>query len=373
VLTREGEGFAGLDLVAESELSPAGNCAATSDEDGAFRFEVAGGVYTIWALSLGHEVALVEHVQAGTMDLELTLVESARVRGTVTDPDGRPIESFLVVVTEEEFGTVVTHKAFHHSIDGAFEVGGLPEGVLAVVARTEGFAPSSSGRFRTECDSTTHGVVVRMTEGGSFTGQVLDADSGSPISGAEVFPLEQSRFSVGTGAGSERVRVSQWQVPPLLTRKVSHTDSSGRFLLGHMATGPHRLRIQAEGFAAAVTEEASLEQGKTTELRPQALVRGATITGVVCRDGRIEPGAQVQLAPIDPDRCHDNRTARADDSGRFTFECVSPSSYRLSATRANPGSDPFAAIGDIRRSEIEIEVDDHSRQELELDMGAERR
>src|SRR5262245_46850251 len=217
VLTREGEGFAGLELVAESELSPAGHCTATSDEDGAFHFDVAEGAYTIRSLS--HEVAPVEHVAAGTMDLALTLVESARVSGTVTDPDGRPIESFLVVVTEEDgFGTVVAHKAFPHSIDGAFEVGGLPEGVVAVVARTEGFAPSSSGPFRTERDSTTNGVVLRMTEGGSLTGQVLGADSGSPITGAAVFPLEQSWFSVGTGAGSERVRVFEWRVPPPLTR-----------------------------------------------------------------------------------------------------------------------------------------------------------
>jgi hypothetical protein len=138
-----------------------------------------------------------------------------------------------------------------------------------------------------------------------------------------------------------------------------------------MAAGPCRLRIQAAGFAAAVTGETSVDEGRTTEVRPQALVRGATITGVVYLDGRIDEGASVQLSPIGPDHS-DVRTARTDAAGRFAFENVAPSGYRLSATRANPGSDPFVAIGDVRLSEIEIQVADGSRRKLELNIGRAR-
>jgi protocatechuate 3,4-dioxygenase beta subunit len=377
VLTREGEGFAGLDLVAQSELSRNSNCSATSDEDGAFRFEIAEGLYTIYVCSAGHEVAPLEHVQAGSMNLVLTLVESARVRGKVIDPAGRPVEECLVEAVSDEvstfLGSVVARKTVHHSSAGTFELGGLPEGLLAVVVRADGFAPTTSEPFRTERASTTKDVVVRMTEGGSISGLVLDAESGSPISGAEVFPLEHFWFTVGTGAGSERVRVQQWEVPVPLERQVARTNLAGRFVLDHMSAGPHRLRIQAAGFAAAVTGEMSVDERRTTEVRPQALVRGATITGVVYLDGRIDEGASVQLSAIDPDHTVDVRTARADAAGRFTFECVSPSNYRLSAVRANPGSDPFVAIGDVRLSEIEIQVADGSRHALELNIGGSHR
>jgi protocatechuate 3,4-dioxygenase beta subunit len=379
VLTKEGEGFAGIELVAQSERSQRGEGTATSDENGVFRFEgLTAGAHSVLGYSGGHEVAPVEHVAAGTTDLVLTLVESARVNGRVLDPSGKPLESFLVEVLTDEtdpiLGTVVARKTFHHSTDGVFELGGLPEGVHAVEARAEGLAPSLSEPFRTVRDSTTKGVVVRMTQGGSLAGLVLDGKSGLPIAGAEVFPLEHSWLSVATGAGTERVRVPQWNVPLARARTVVRTDSTGRFVFALLAPGPYRLMIQAQGYACVVSDEVRCEEQTVTELPPQSLTIGATITGIVHGvDGKIEPGAHVQLAPIESDYSGDNHSANADASGRFTFENVLPSRYRLSATRANLSDDPFEAIGDIRRSEIEIKVADRIRYELELDLASEHR
>jgi len=81
----------------------------------------------------------------------------------------------------------------------------------------------------------------------------------------------------------------------------------------------------------------------------------------------------VQLAPIESDQSYDHRTVNADASGRFTLENVLPSTYRLSATRADLSDDPFEVIGDVRRSEIEIKVADRIRYELELDLAKEHR
>lgn len=379
VLTREGEGFAGIDLVAQSELSWTSTGTALSDESGVFRIEgLMEGPHTIRVCSARQDLASVEHVAAGTTGLVLTLAESARVNGRVLDPSGRPLDRFLVLVHADETdlfsGTVVSRSTIHRSADGRFELGGLPEGVHVVETRAEGFAPSFSEPFRTVRDATTRDVVVRMTEGGSLAGLVLDAGSGLPIAGAEVFPLERYWLSVRTGAGSERVRVFQWNVPLPLTRMVVRTDPSGRFRFAHMAPGQHRLRIQAKGYAFLVTDEVRVEEQVVTELPPQSVIVGATITGIVRGlKGKIEPGAHVQLAPAGSDPCSDHRSVRADATGRFTLANVAPSTYRLSATRAQPSDDPFEAIGDIRRSEIEISVADGGRHELDLDLGTELR
>lgn len=127
----------------------------------------------------------------------------------------------------------MARRTIDRSTDGAFELGGLPEGVHVVEARAEGFAPSFSEPFRTLRDSTTKDVVVQMTWGGSLTGLVLDASSGMPIAGAEVFPLENSWLSVGTGPGSEPVRVARWDVPPPL--------ASGRFRIENVPPCTYRL------------------------------------------------------------------------------------------------------------------------------------
>jgi protocatechuate 3,4-dioxygenase beta subunit len=364
VLGPAGPAMPGIDVVAYSpsiELDSLGS--TTSAEDGSFRIEgLAEGLYTVEVRAPGFAPTSVEGVRTETTDLSLTLVALERVSGIVLDPDGRPLESFGVQARKLEGARqswVVTGRRLQASPLGAFELEGLPPGTHVIEAWAPGFALGSSEPFEVVPGSASEGVTVRLTRGGSLSGLVVDGRTGAPVAGAEV-SLDDEAF----------VFCWPWFTAPPGAR----TDAAGRFEFAALAPGEHAVRIHARGHAPrCVTVRVS--EGLETELSPQVLSSGASVTGVVHGlEGKPVPGATVQLTPADANQMHGNRTARTDATGRFWIGHAQPGCYQLSAVRPPHlrSGDPFEAIGDMRRSQKEVVLKEGESYELDLELGDTR-
>jgi len=202
---------------------------------------------------------------------------------------------------------------------------------------------------------------VHMTRGGSLTGRIMDAYSNSPLAGAEVSTID-----------NDYVEGEIWELfgamePTAMTKTKVFTDADGTFKIDVVTPGVYQVQVKARGYSPLAVKDVMVVEGQATEVPQQLLIKGAVITGIVYgRSQSIQPGASVQLSPVEPNG-EGHRTARADSSGRYVIENARPGTYHLSATRPSTGSsNPFEAIADIRQSEIEISVEDGGRHEYDL-------
>ena len=115
-----------------------------------------------------------------------------------------------------------------------------------------------------------------------------------------------------------------------------------------------------------------VEEGRVVELPPERLTMGASLTGLVLdRAGKPAPGTTVQLYPSEdvPDA---HRVTRCDATGRFAIELVRPGLYELAAVRAGSSTgDPFTTLRDLKHSQVEVELTEGVRLEIDLHLGGD--
>jgi hypothetical protein len=259
------------------------------------------------------------------------------------------------------YGTVTAQRSIKDAKEGRFELKGVPEGSYVLEAIADGYASSFSDTFTATQGLVTSDIVVRMTRGGAVSGRILDAYGNEPLAGAEVFTND-----------NDWIEGEIWELfgamePTAMTKTQVFTDEDGRFSIDVMTAGTYQIQVKAKGYSPLVIQDVQVVDGQTTEIPTQMLIKGAVIRGIVYgRAQTIQPGASVQLAPVEPET-QGHRSVRADATGRFVIENARPGTYRLSATRPSSGSsNPFEAIADIRQSEIEITVEDGGRHEFDL-------
>lgn len=101
--------------------------------------------------------------------------------------------------------------------------------------------------------------------------------------------------------------------------------------------------------ASTVTLDVS-EERAGIDLRLQ-LVPTATVSGAVTSDGPVPPGTQLQLVDLDqPVAGMNNRSARVQPDGRFSFSAVPPGRYSLTARATLMISEPGAALTSMQES-----------------------
>jgi protocatechuate 3,4-dioxygenase beta subunit len=365
-------GMAGVEIEALHQTGAVGSTATTtSGKNGEFLLgDLAEGIYTLRVTATNFDAAPVQRVETGNTNVVIELFELASASGKVVDADGRPLSAFTVKARQTNdvnpaYGAVAAQRAVKGSADGGFELTGIPEGSYVIEASAEGYAACFSEPFTATQGLVASDLVVRMTHGGSLSGQIVDAN-GAPILGAEVKTVE-----------NDYIEGDFWEFfnaiePSAMTKAQAFSDQDGRFTIDVMTPGLYQVQIRARGYAPTFVKEVEVVEGVETQLPTQVLGRGATILGLVYgRDAAVVSGSVVQLTPADLLDTSNNRQTRSDGTGRFVLENVQPGNYDLSATRPSGGAgNPFEALADINQSKITLSIEEGGRYEVELFLGA---
>lgn len=375
VIDPERRGVSGVEVEAISQSgSLISQGMAKSGPGGEFLIEgLAEGIYTLRVTAANFDAHALQRVESGKTDVVIELFELGSVVGKVVDARGGGLSNFTVKARanfegNKGYGSVVAQRNVRGARDGIFELKGLPEGEYVIEGIADGYASSFSDVFTATQGLVTGDVVVRMSQGGSISGVVLDRYSGDPIMGAEISTLENDYMD-----GALWELFGAVEDPSATTRTKVFTDQDGSFEVKRMTPGTYQVQVKARGYSTHAVKDIVVVEGQNTEVPTQALIRGAVIRGVVYGpEKQTLAGARVQISPSDQS-FEGLQDARSDGSGHFVIENVRPGTYDLSATRPNSGAaNPFEAIGDMQTSKIQVAIEDGKQYEFDLHITSGR-
>ncbi len=246
--------------------------------------------------------------KSGTTTHDLTLPKGRTLRGRVTDATtGKAVEGAHVGMN-----WVLTPRT-KTDADGRFVLHGWTgKGVTDVHVLAEGYG-------RAQIDVEQHETLdFKLVPGHRFVGRVVDAD-GNPIGKAQVSAIgyQSSVSSMGSTV----------------------TDAAGRFTISSLRREmTHSLTVFARGHARYFAEAVPPPtDGREVDLEDITLGPSRSLIGrVAFADGTPVGRASASLTHL-PDGPRGHRYARTlhratDDLGRFRFDDLPPSKYRLSVT-----------------------------------------
>lgn len=348
VVTARGRGDTG-------EMAFLGRMSEPTGADGVFRFDglVPGEAYDLQVLGRSGLQARRTDVRAPADAVDLTLSATGQVAGTVTDaatseplrdfevsceppaPGGGGRVMFNVRRTGRRLGRrlgIGEDARLTRGDDGAYVLDEVPVGTCEVHVESPGYASSRLSGIKVEDGRTTSGVDVRLSRGAILRGQVVDASTSRPVPGASV--------SASSGEGVRGPALA------LLGGDGTLTDADGRYEIGGLEAGRHRISVRHADYAEAVeVVEAAPDPGTGPTVR---LSRGGSLSGtVVTTAGQPVPGASVDLMASGEAGFMGGggQETQTDDAGRFRFDRLQPGRYRLRATvRGGPTASTEAVL-----------------------------
>jgi hypothetical protein len=312
-------------------------------------------------------------VQVGDMEVRIEMIKLACVTGRVYDAgSNQAVPGFTCSVLRttppgtgagpQVFENTAIEQVFSGRSDGSFELCGLHPGSYVISASSQGFAPVVSETFTVAEGQPVPAVVIRLSQGGTIKGRVLDPQ-GAPVAGVQISSHDNEFVDVAMDAFLGGIIATQ------ATERKARSDSQGYFELGMLTPGVYQLRIAHPAFTGDVVRNLRVAEGKPLDAGSITLRPGGTVKGTVYdQAGRAVVRGFVQL------HGHDglfSYQSRADGEGRYLFEHVRPGAYKLSATRLSPtgGGDAFTSILDQQHSEVQINVVDGTTVSRDLNLG----
>jgi len=223
----------------------------STDAEG--RFEIHGldrGAHMLQATHPAHPRANAR-AQTGSFDARITMTGGATLTGQVLDQSGEPVPAFTVIAQVAR-GALVRRRVASvssYDTDGRFELTGLSEGDLELVATSRGFPPSDPVPVSVSGGGSVP-VTITLRQGGRIAGVVRSSLDQAPIQGATI-SLERR-----LGSGSSAV--------PLLARSVSAAD--GSYSLEGIADTLSSVRVHAEGHHSRILAGLAVQPGETESL-----------------------------------------------------------------------------------------------------------
>ncbi|WP_428268022.1 carboxypeptidase regulatory-like domain-containing protein [Haliangium sp.] len=251
-----------------------------------------------------------------------------RLEGQVLDQDDLPVAGATVHLSSRPPRRVVSDD------DGSFVFEGLIGREYELYARA---GELTAGPLRHRLAADTDPAIVRLVAAGAIEVSVRGADTDAPVAGARVrvhaaLPVEAS------------------------------TDGDGHARLDGLARGPHRLAVEAAGYAESVRIARAPAAGGAPVQVEVVLVPGVPVTGrVVDADGRPVAGARVVAAEAgdllvlrDPAE----EGVPTDPDGAFTVPALAPGRYRFYAQHPTyaPGETEPVEIRVGGRDDVEISL-----------------
>jgi protocatechuate 3,4-dioxygenase beta subunit len=232
------------------------------------------------------------------VDLELG-DGGVRVVGVVRDVGGGVVEGAWVTDLPPGGAAPATVAAARSGADGRFELW-LAPGDVDLFALADGYA---DGHLRAAAPGPAAGFV--LTPESVLVGEVVDADTGDPVAGAEVVAVDDV-------AGA----------------RATLSDGDGRFRLARLPPGRWRARARAPGAAGEAGRSVLLGLGETSPPLRISLYAQASVAGRVRLRGREGtcPRGQVYLAAPDLPA---PLGAAIDGAGEVLFPAVPPGRYEV--------------------------------------------
>jgi protocatechuate 3,4-dioxygenase beta subunit len=266
---------------------------ATSGRDGAYEITGlnAGGV-TITGSSPAGAVpgdTRTTLTDGGTTELDVVLVASGNVAGTVTDQDGHPVPRV------DLFSFAEGHSSRGQTDDrGRYTLDGLPPGFVTIELMRAGSDPQQSVQIIAGQTATADFHVTEQT--GALSGTVVDGN-GHAVAGATITAWEAN----GRGYAGR-----------------STSDATGTFSLAAVSSAPYQLDVSRSGVGEA--HAYGVARGDAVRLE---LHRTGSIVGIV----RLGDSGPADVVIEGDDR--EERLYRTD--GRFQFDDVAAGPYHLVA------------------------------------------
>ena len=344
------------------------NTVTRSNEDGQFELnDVRAGSYTLLVKADSFKVERLNRVETGEIALEVELPPLPKVSGFVYAPDGSPLRNFTVRLRQEvpnskqTMPVMDTDKKVTESKDGSFVLSSPRVGQFMAEATHPRYAASFSEPFQLEEGGEAQGVIIRMTDGGTISGRVVDP-SGDPISGALVKTHH-----------TEYVNDPFWRslgdaYPSAAARKQIRTDADGWYQLTGLTAEVYQLSMDHPDHAPLTIRGIEVEDDREVKVDRTTLTPGASVSGTVYGpSGAGLAGAVVQIT-LDAQASRSDYGAfyktRSNSQGRYTFTHLPPGHYKISVSRQGAADNPFVGMTDekaTRKPLTLVDGQDHSR------------
>ncbi|MEE8442956.1 MAG: carboxypeptidase-like regulatory domain-containing protein, partial [Dehalococcoidia bacterium] len=212
--------------------------------------------------------------------------------------------------------------------DGTYTITGLAPGDYRVESSAndlglvheyypETFDWGLADRVAVTTGATTTSIDFTLGSGGSISGVVLQADTDTPVSNADIWA---NSFDGGGGNGTR-------------------TAGDGTYTITGLAAGDYRVQVNVEGQNLAgefyndttdwsMAERVTVTSGATTANIDFSLAAGGSISGVVLLDGTTTPVVGADVWADTYDCCGGNGTRTGSD-GTYTITGLAPGDYRV--------------------------------------------
>jgi hypothetical protein len=274
------------------------------------------------------------------------LWELGTVSGRVVDDSTKqPIERFEVrlrYLRGWKGSTIPSNRRSRSSSSsGDFTLTGVKLGEYVVEGSAAGYAPSYSVPFYVAEGQEITSVEVRMTEGGTLTGRVLDPQ-GAPVGHARVRAEDDTYVEVYPPHA--RAIVCGWSTDA--TSSEGRTDSSGRFALHYLHPATYKLIVSADGYADNTIQTIEVRDGRVEDLGVLVLDRGATLRGTL----RDVSGAPIVAGVVELETAgtvsglHSHHRPVTAADGTFSIGAISPGRYRALTSRSAADDASFVSF-----------------------------
>jgi protocatechuate 3,4-dioxygenase beta subunit len=221
--------------------------------------------------------------------MKIVLPASGGLKGTVRDPQGRPVGDVQVALRDGK-----RWDSVEVADDGSFHCESLAPGEYRVTAQRDWESMRAPGTS----DDDVQGEKVMIREGAVETVQLVVAgasekiagvvrdESGGPVADAFIEATLESDSATDSGGAARNGRwASLWGTPNL-------SDQDGRFTLKDLSPGKHTLRAHRKGGGEAILEH--VESGSDVVLTIAAT--GRMSGTVVLRGGGVPEDFTISLA-----------------------------------------------------------------------------
>jgi len=301
--------------------------------------------------------------ETGDMSLQIMMRPFPMVRGqVVASATGLPVTNFTAQLRTPVQGSQTATSAVPDSRQTFVD----PEGYFALTARrpmecmvqvtADGFATTTSARFTVPLSGDVNNIVVRMIQGGSMRGRVVDG-AGKPVAGARVTSFHNDY--VDDMFARAVADSNLW----FATEATTMTTADGQFKLGNLMPETYRIVIKHPDYAETVQTGILVTDGGESAVRDILLPKGSKVSGVVYGpNGRPIAGALVTLQgerPFAGSIPGGPYTTRTDEAGQYVLLNVKQGSYGAHASRPQANANnPFQDSIDAAATKVTVTVSD---------------
>ncbi len=299
------------------------------------------GEYKISGLSKGRFFFEIQHADyanlkemaevSGSQQKDFVLKIGGGIRGIVTNPEGAPAESFSVKAYE--YGDPMTSftsklstmsKSFKNP-DGKYEISNLKPGNYTLEVYSNKYARALVSKIVVEKGKFTE-VNVKLEEGATLRGKVLEKDTENPVPGARVSLASYVQV---------KMRNNEFEMKnPTMTSDSAEfatvTDKDGNFQITGLPRKSREVRVTHSDYPQ-IKEEINFAATKDVEKVFYLETQSARIHGFV-KDARGEAciGYTVQMSTrMNFMGGPPQLSAKTNDEGYYVIENIIPGNYMI--------------------------------------------